>query len=825
MKYKKEKSVSNSNNEPKLSLKFTIGVFLAYFHYFIISISIGLILTFIINRYSKEKFIIKSQLLIKEKGGYGNLDGIETFLTSMQLVNTKMNIDNEIGILKSRLITQETLKNTDFNISYFSSGKIVSSELYRNSPFVIVIDSNHLQTYDIEYYVKFKNYNEFELEVVKSNRNKELVQFVPKTLKSISIPFTYPKKSFKNNDIIESPYFKFKFTITNPEAIKENLEFKFILNSPKSLVKKYTSSFQVIPINKRASIVEISKLSSEPEKDVNFINTLMKTYIQKGLSDKNEISVNTINFIDNYLITVSDSLGVFEDRLQNFRLNNKLIDLKSQGQNLLKNLFELENKKSEEEIKQKYYDYLTTYIKKGKDLEKVIAPSIMGISDPLLAQLITKLSEVYSEKIILEQSTQKQNPMLIEKEMAIKSLKASILENLETIKGGSSVIVKEFNNQIFDFEKIASTLPEKEQILLNIERKYKLNDKLLTYLLEKRTEAGIAGASNVSDKKIVDFAIVESKVSPKIILNYLVGLLISLIIPSIIIIITELLNDKIYNHSILERETDIPVFGNIPKSTEKSSLVISNHPKSIVSESFRNLRSNINYLGINKDKNNTILITSTVSGEGKTFVSINLASVLAIAGYKTLLIGLDLRKPKIFQDFKLNNSIGITNYIIGNANKKQIIQQTNIENLSIITAGPIPPNPAELIMSNNFKNLLTELKSEYDFIILDTPPVGMVAEGIDLIQYSDVILYIVRQNISKKNYLNLINDLYAKEKETKIGLVFNDINFSNAFGYRDDRYGYGYGSATNGYGYSIYGKGAYEDSDNVKKTIWQRIFG
>jgi capsular exopolysaccharide synthesis family protein len=230
-------------------------------------------------------------------------------------------------------------------------------------------------------------------------------------------------------------------------------------------------------------------------------------------------------------------------------------------------------------------------------------------------------------------------------------------------------------------------------------------------------------------------------------------------------------------------------------------------------------------MGINKNKNNTILITSTVSGEGKTFVSINMASVLAIGGFKTLLIGLDLRKPKIFQDFKLDNNIGITNYLIGNVSKEGIIQKTSIENLSIITSGPIPPNPSELIMSDNFKALLEELKNEFDYIVLDTPPIGLVAEGLDLIQYADIILYMIRQNVTRKNYLNIINELYEKEQNKKIGLVFNDINFASIYGYGYGTYGFGYGESV-GYGYNAsYGYGIYGENEKEKKSIWKRILG
>jgi capsular exopolysaccharide synthesis family protein len=259
-------------------------------------------------------------------------------------------------------------------------------------------------------------------------------------------------------------------------------------------------------------------------------------------------------------------------------------------------------------------------------------------------------------------------------------------------------------------------------------------------------------------------------------------------------------------------------------------LVIANHPKSQVSEAFRNLRSNISYLG-GKDDKKIIMVTSTVSGKGKTFISMNLSSAMAIGGYKTLLIGVDLRKPKIFQDFKLDNSFGLTNYLIGKATKESIVQKTGLENLDIITAGPTPPNPSELIMSNAFYQLIEDYKNEYDFIVLDTPPIGLVADGMDIMKHSDIVLYVARQNISQKNYLNLINELYATEKNKSIGLIFNDVNFASVYGYGYGGYGYGYGSGYGsgygyggGYGYG-YGYGSYGETEVEKKPLWKRILG
>jgi capsular exopolysaccharide synthesis family protein len=412
-------------------------------------------------------------------------------------------------------------------------------------------------------------------------------------------------------------------------------------------------------------------------------------------------------------------------------------------------------------------------------------------------------------------------------------LKATLIENLKSVRASSRIILNDINKRISEFESQVSTLPGSEQKLLKMKRKYELSDKLYTYLMEKRAEAGIAGAGINPDSRILDKAEVITKTYPKNDVNYIIAGLVGLFVPLIIVLAGEFLNHNIQNHSQLQQLTQIPLVGSIMHNNKTTALVIANHPKSQISESFRNLRSNISYLQGKEDKK-VIMLTSTVSGEGKTFVSMNLGSVLAIAGYKTLLIGVDLRKPKIFQDFKLDNSFGLTNYLIGKLEKNQIIQRTELQNLDVITAGPTPPNPSELIMSSSFYDLIENFKKDYDYIILDTPPVGLVADGLDIMKHSDIILYVARQNVSQKNYFNLINEIYLTANQKSFGLIFNDINFASVYGYGYGAYGYGYGSGYGtGYGYGYgYGNGygygqsyGYGDTELDKKSIWKRILG
>jgi capsular exopolysaccharide synthesis family protein len=480
-------------------------------------------------------------------------------------------------------------------------------------------------------------------------------------------------------------------------------------------------------------------------------------------------------------------------------------------------------------------------VQANKGYDEVVAPSAMGIQDPLLNAILGRMVEAYAKKKTLEISLKESNPMIQEANNTLLILKQTLQENLKNIIVSHQLVLKDLNKRIALFENQIGGLPQKEQKLLNMTRKYQLSDKLYTYLLEKRAEAGIAGAGITPDSKIIDAAIVSEQVYPKTANNYLIALLIGLVVPLIFVLGVEFFNNTIHNHSDLQKVTKIPLLGSIVHNTKNTALVIANHPKSQVSEAFRNLRSNISFLTGNKVDKKVIMVTSTVSGEGKTFISMNLSSVLAIGGYRTLLIGVDLRKPKIFQDFKLDNSYGLTNYLIGKADKEKIVQKTELANLDIITAGPTPPNPSELIMSAAFYNLIEEYKKDYDYIILDTPPIGLVADGLDIMKHSDIVFYVARQNVSKKNYFNMINEIYANEKEKNIGLIFNDVNFAAVYGYGYGAYGYGYGYGYgggygsgygggygygSGYGYGYgNGYGGYGDTEVEKKPLWKRILG
>jgi capsular exopolysaccharide synthesis family protein len=820
---------SSNMDESSFNFKKVIGKFLAFLPYFIFAVIISLIIAFMVNKYSNAEYLVRGSILIKEKGGTrGNYDGAENFVQGMQLLNASRNIENEQGILKSRALVEETVRNLDFGISYYSIGSLKTSDLYGDLPFVIILDSNHIQVNRKIIGLKFKDEKNLEVSIEKGG---QLV--IPKTGEIVRTIGENYKATFNSEDWIVSDFFKFKIQILDPKMIiSKDVQFGFRLNPFESIVNSYYNRYSIKSINKLASLFEVSIVGEWPEKDKAFINQLFKSYIKTGLDDKIRVTQNTIRFIDGQLRSIGDTLNYVGDQLEGYRSANRIVDLSLTGKEIVESLSDLEQRKAEEDLRMKYYTYLETYISKSNPLDELVAPSSVGIIEPMLNSLLQKMVELYTKKKTLELTYRNENPEIIETNQTLEGLKSALLQNLKSIKVSSQIITQDLQKRIGKFEGQIGMLPQQEQQLLRMTRKFQLSDKLYTYLMEKRAEAGIAGAGINPDSKVIDNATIIEKTAPQTTNNYLIAVLVGILLPLLVLITLEFMNQDIQNHTHLQQLSKIPLVGTIVHNSKNTALVIANHPKSQVSESFRNLRTNINYLAGRADKK-VIMVSSTVSGEGKTFISMNLSSVLAIGGYKTLLIGVDLRKPKIFQDFKLDNSFGLTNYLIGKMDKDSIIQKTELPNLSIVTAGPTPPNPSELIMSVAFYELLEAYKKEYDYIILDTPPIGLVADGLDILKHSDILLYVARQTVSKKNYLNLINELYANEKSKNIGLVFNDINFASVYGYGYGAYSYGYGYGygnSYGYGYGYgYGNGyggSYGEAEvEEKKSFWKRFLG
>ncbi|MFH1320585.1 MAG: polysaccharide biosynthesis tyrosine autokinase, partial [Bacteroidota bacterium] len=593
------------------------------------------------------------------------------------------------------------------------------------------------------------------------------------------------------------------------EFFSEKL-YCFRINDIDRLAITYQDGLGIATEEKESSILVISRQGTEMNKEMDFINKFIEVYINDGLEKNAQIATNVMDFVDDRINSILDTLIIVEDKLESFQSRSNVDRIDLEGEKLIPEITMLERKKLDMEYNLNYYNQLIDYIQNNDDARGIIVPSFVT-RNSVIFSLLEQLISLYSQKMKLSYDITTTNDTWKMLNNEINVSKEIIIENIKAIIEKQKSDYELLNKQIEFVEFKLQNIPSVGRKYFNIKRDYKLNNDLYTYLLKKKAEASIAKGSRVPKVLVLDWATPYriSYVGPNISKIYITSIIAGLVIAGLVVFLLEYFNEKIADRNDLEKCTKIPVLSIVGHNKNESDLVVVDHPRSLISESFRSIRTSINYLAGGKEKL-SVLVTSSVSKEGKTFCSINLASAFAIMGKKTVILGADLRKPKIFQNFNLTNEKGITNYLIGRVTLSEIIQHSQYENIDIITAGPIPPNPTELIGNKNMENLMIELKELYDIIIIDTPPLCLVTDSLLLSKYSDVNIYVVRHNLTKRKDLNLINEYFDDKKIQNLGIIVND--------YKQNKIGYGWGYT---YDYTSY----YEEEDKQKKkSIFSRLF-
>jgi tyrosine-protein kinase Etk/Wzc len=755
--------------------------------------------SFIINRYTEPVYSVSMAIMINDE----KKTSAELLMPSLDRFNARKNVENEMSILRSLTLAKKTIDELDFKISYYLVGRLRESRVYRPTHFYVKLDSLKATRTYYPIYVTILNDNECRINIDSKYK-------ISKVLKS-GEAFKHPDFNFTVY-INKGSFFIPLEQVDNENESNKEIKYYFEVNDLNTLAQQYKNKLAINAADKRTTIVNLSSSGTCIEQEVEYLNKLCEVYIRSNLEEKNAVSTNTINFIDLQLNQISDSLKKAEAKLQNFRLENQMIDISSASSESYKKIQEYQAAMTIADMKLKYINYTKRYINSKTNFEDIIAPSVVGIEDPMLNKLISDLMDLYKQKNTLSLSGSIENPSLtminLKMKKTIEVLNESFNENVNTI----NLSLKDLQDKTHSEEEELKKLPLTERQYVNIKREYDLNNNIFTFLLQRKAESGIAKASNVSDSKILDPARPESAylIEPKSASNNSKALIIGLLAPLAFIFLKEFMNNKISDMRDLEKSKYCSIIGSVGHNTRTSDLPVFENPKSSLAESFRALRTNLQYLM--RDKNDkTILLTSTVSGEGKTFCSINLSAILAMSNKRTLLIGLDLRKPKIHKLFNLPNDIGLSTYLINQSTKKDIILETNIDNLFIIPSGPVPPNPAELLETPEMENLMAELQQEFDYIILDTPPVAIVTDALLLCKFSNVNIFVARQDYSSKDVINLADDLAQKEGVKKLCILVNDVKVPGYYGYSyrkggKDGYRYGYGYSYYSYGHEYYGE-------------------
>ena len=808
------------DEKAKFSLREVIVKYLSYLPLFILSLVIFLGTALMYIRYKVPIYRASVQMLVNSGSNQAQQDLINQAVSGVRSIN----LENEMQLIRSRKLLERVVEKGVFNIYYAKEGNIKTYDAYTASP------------------IEFIPLN------IQDSSKVFNIRFASMDDKGGKIETTKGLINYKWNDSIQLNNFSFRI-IKKDRFITANTD-PFVI---KWLPVKYAAAqlqgaLSVSTLSSKTSILMLSIVGENRKKGEDILNTLVGEIINSDVELKKETSVNTINFIDGRLNMVGKDLGDLEGAVRDFKKDGRFFDVLGEYTYYQGRLLKSEDIVEGLNVEIGVLDIISDYVKNNKSFNKSkVIPSTFEISDATFSNLIREYNQLLIQYEKALNVTVRENNTVAEIETQITQIKASILEAAASLKNIKKEKLKTFEDRFNTALGSLSTLPEKEKFYQDIARQKQIKEKLYLYLLQKREETAISSISTKSNYQEMDGAGSSSvPVEPKAGQIKVFALILGLLFPIAFIYLIDVLNDKITTRQDIATRTDIPIAGEISHVDNSDTLVVENS-RNIVAEQFRILRSNLQFI-LPKNENDqlasTFLVTSSISGEGKSFISLNLAAVLSLTGKKVALLEFDLRKLKgiNIKEIEDNNDRGITNYLIGQANDPATLYKTLSKNpnLHVYNTGPIPPNPAELIIGSRMESFFQYLKTHYDYIVVDSAPVGLVSDSFALMKHVDAVMYIVRQRYTFKKQLEFINDLKREGKLTNMAIVVNDVNLAGRYGYYGYGYGYGYGYmykyGQGGYGYGryIYGgkkKDPYFDAnkkgyfdDQVKMSWWQRIF-
>ncbi len=758
--------------EEEIDIKKIIYIIVKQWYWFLLCGIIGLSGAFLLNKVSKPEYSVNASLLVPEKTV--GLDMKDLFSGSLD--QNKNNIYNQIEILKSYYLVNQTLQNLKWRTSWYKKDFWIWREIYRNEPYDIQEGTAFINAEGVNIYITPNSENTYSIKVDGQSK-------IGNVTKSIS---------FEGHGTFGQPFINSYFNFTLLKKINDiestDGSYYFTFNNLNTATQSYQLRLNASLKDKNSDIILCSIKGEDPVKEAEFLNQLIQEYSTNKMNLQNESQRRSLEFINTQLSGISDSLNTASTKFTDFRSTNKVINLGEEGKLVMDNLKEIEGEQAQSKMQLDYFKSLYDYLKNASDYKKLVSPSVVGIQDASLNSLVLKLAELYNQRQVLAYSAKENNPTLILLDKQVSQIRSSLMENLQNLIDNASMninLIKERHNKIsYQLNK----LPEKEQKMITIQRQYDLTNEIYTFLLQKRAETNIALASSTSDVQVIDIARPETAqpigLAPR--MKLLIGFFIGLLLPLGLIFIKNFFDDRIHSQDDVEKNTQLPILGNIIHSTAKTDIAVYESPKSNTAESFRGFRTNLQFM-LTRETGNVISVHSTTPGEGKSFISTNLASILAMNDKKVVLIGADLRKPRLHKIFNLENDKGLCTYPIGYDSLDQVLRPTQVDNLWVINSGPIPPNPAELLGHPQMKVLLDELRQRFDYIVIDNAPIGLVTDGLILGKSADLNVFLLRYGVSHKSQIKLINEIAAKQQINHCAIVVNDIS-TKSFGYTYYKY-------------------------------------
>lgn len=784
-----EESVNNTNRHKSelwsLSLRDLFYKYVRFLPIFVLSVAVALLGAYAYLRYATSIYGTGGTLIIKSETQGGRNDKFDDIFGG----GKTQNIQSEIEVLKSKGLMERVVAKQNLQYNYYVKGKFKTINIYKYGPFLLETLQLNDSSRSFKLKIKFANDKQFRV-----NEDKTFISF---------------GQYFKNG------YGTFRL-VRNPQtgiAKDYSIEYKPLTTA----AAFYASTIQVSPKAAGSGILNLSIQSTNPNLASDIINQLMAEYGDYTKELKNKTADQMIEFIDNRVSVVSRELDSVQNLMHGYAIQNNLIDIEKQSGNYFENISLSDKAINEQQLQIVIAESIESYLRNKKnEFEQVIVPSSFTINDATLNEMIGgyNMAQLQLQQL-KDGNVPDGNPLVKENKLQIEKLRQSILENLTNIKGAYNKTISSLQRSSNESQTQLKLMPPKAKEYYDLKRQVDYKQGLYNVLQEKKEETAISRASTIANVQIVEKAYVPTNpIKPNRRSIQIMAILLGLAIPALFVFAGEVLNDKVSTRFDIEKITTAPILGEIGHSYSDKVLMVNKTTRSMVAEQFRIVRSNLQYI-IGKTEKFTLLVTSSFSGEGKSFVSTNISAVLALAGKKTVILEFDIRKPKVLSGLEMSKRPGITNFLVGKAESLQelVTPVPNQENLFVLACGPIPPNPSELLLGYKVDELFAWLKNNFDVIVIDTAPVGMVSDAQTLSKYADATLYLVRQGHTFKKQVMLIDEFYLEKKLPKVSIIINDVKMKAGYGYYGyGRYGYGYG----------YGYGSYYEEEHPPKNFLDR---
>ena len=811
MKEEKVYNMEQEANEEKIDFQEILFKYLIHWPWFVGAVIICLLGAWLYLHIATPIFNISATVLIKDDkkgGGAGMASELEN-LGLNGLVTSSQNIDNELEVLRSKTIAKEVVIDLGLYISYTDEDEFPAKDIYKTSPVQVNLIPQEAELLDKSMIVEMALQPQGGLDVkVKVGDDKYQKHFD-------KLPAVFPTER-GTLAFFQSPDSLISKATEDIDSEKKVRNITATIDQPLHMARLYCKSMTIEPTSKTTSVAIISLKNSSLRRGQDFINKLLEMYNINTNNDKNEIAQKTAEFIDERIGIISKELGSTEENLETFKRNAGITDLTSEAQIALTGNAEYEKKRVENQTQINLVEDLRKYMR-GNEYE--VLPGNIGLQDAGLVSQIDRYNEMLVERKRLLRTSTESNPTIINLDTSIRAMKMNVEVTLERTLQGLLITKADLDREASRFSRRISDAPSQERQYVSIARQQEIKAGLYLMLLQKREENAITLAATANNAKIIDDAIADIiPVSPRGRITYLIALILGVGIPVGVIYLINLTKFKIEGRSDVEKLTSAPIVGDIPLTDEKQgAIAVFENQNNLMSETFRNIRTNLQFMLENDKK--VILVTSTVSGEGKSFISGNLAISLSLLGKKVVIVGLDIRKPGLNKVFNISKrEQGITQYLANpEKNLMDLVQPSDVsKNLYILPGGTVPPNPTELLARDGLDKAIETLKKNFDYVILDTAPVGMVTDTLLIGRVADLSVYVCRADYTRKNEYTLINELIDGNKLPNLCTVINGLDLKRKkYGYY-----YGYGKYGKYYGYGErygYGYGYGETSDNKEQ--------